>query len=307
MNSPVKKFKRAVNGILLVDKPLGISSNAALQKTKHLFHAKKAGHTGSLDPLATGMLPLCFGEATKFSQYLLAADKTYEVKAQLGIRTATSDAEGEVISNKEVPQLDIAAIDKLFDQFRGSIEQIPSMYSALKHNGQPLYKLARQGITVERPSRKIQVYDLKVTDYQDGVIEFKMHCSKGTYVRTIVDDFGEKLGCGAHVIGLRRTTVGGFSTTKMHTLDELEQLYQEADPKALDHLLLPLELAVSHLPQLQLTEDMAFYFCRGQSLLVPHAPSEGNVVLHSKLGKLIGIGEVMECGKISPKRLIAQP
>lgn len=299
-----KKIKRAVNGILLLDKAIEISSNSALQRVKHLFHAKKAGHTGSLDPLASGMLPLCFGEATKFSQYLLDADKTYLVKAKLGVRTTTSDLEGEVVSEREVPAYDRAALDRLFDAFRGQSKQMPSMFSALKYQGKPLYKLARQGISVERPIRSIYIYSLRVIDYQESMVEFELCCSKGTYVRTLVDDFGEHLGCGAHVVELRRLAVGAFKANQMHTLETLQCHYNSDNLSALDTFLLPMTDAVAHMPNLALTETMAYYFRRGEAIQVPLSPTAGMVALQLKSGEFIGIGEVLDDGRITPKRLV---
>lgn len=238
LNLPKNKIPRQnINGILLLDKPVGITSNAALQRVKRLFYAKKAGHTGSLDPLASGMLPICFGRATKLSHYLLDADKSYYVKAKLGVRTTTSDSEGDIIAQRDVPSLSQAQIDHAFAAFRGPIEQIPSMFSALKYKGQPLYKLARRGIEVERKSRRITVYELNVLDFSDNIVTFDMRCSKGTYVRTIADDFGERLGCGAHVIHLRRLTVGHFQTEQMITMEKLEN----SDQENLMRYLLPLE------------------------------------------------------------------
>ncbi len=299
-----KPLKRPVNGILLLDKPTGISSNHALQKAKRLFRAKKAGHTGSLDPLASGMLPLCFGEATKFSQYLLSADKSYHVRAKLGQRTTTSDAEGEVVSERAVPNYDIADIEKVLMKFLGETQQVPSMYSALKHNGQPLYKLARQGIEVERPARSITVYDLHVLDYHEEVVEFTLHCTKGTYVRTIVDDFGEMLGCGAHVVGLRRLNVGSFQEAEMVSFEMLEAAYDEETPEALDRFLLPVTHATAHFPLVQMEPNTAFYFRQGQAVMVPFPPTDGMVAVTHKNGEFIGVGEVQDDGKIAPRRLV---
>ncbi len=304
MMNNLKKPKDMIDGILLLDKPIGLSSNAALQTVKRLLNAKKAGHTGSLDPLASGMLPLCFGEATKFSQYLLDADKTYSVKAKLGVRTTTSDAEGEVVSVRPVPMLEIGDIDQAFAAFRGESLQIPSMFSALKHQGQPLYKLARQGISVDRPARTIHVYALNVLDYQNEIIEFEMRCSKGTYVRTIVDDLGEQLGCGAHVIELRRPSVGSFQIKQMVTLETLESACQENLSEVLSRYLLPIAESVLHLPNLSLTEGMAYYFRRGQSIQVPYAPVEGMVALQLKNGQFVGVGEILDDGKVAPRRLV---
>src|SRR3990167_10000985 len=207
-----------INGILLLDKPLGLSSNSALQKVKNLFQAKKAGHTGSLDPLATGLLPICFGEATKFSQYWLDSDKTYRVRAKLGVRTTTSDAEGDIVFQSEVPHFTLADIEKQMAIFRGDIQQVPSMYSALKHEGQPLYKLARRGIEIERPARPITIYRFDLLRYANEALEMEVHCSKGTYIRTLIDDLGQALGVGAHVIALHRIQVGLFTASRMVAL-----------------------------------------------------------------------------------------
>lgn len=294
--------KRSVNGILLLDKPTGFSSNAVLQKVKRIFNAKKAGHTGSLDPLASGMLPICFGEATKFSQFLLESDKTYRVAAFLGIRTTTSDKEGEVVEERSVPPLTLEEIDRQFDSFRGDIQQIPSMYSALKYQGQPLYKYARQGITVERPSRPVTIYDLTVTQFKNAVVEFDLKCSKGTYVRTLVDDFGEVLGCGAHVIALRRLLVGPYPAEGMITMEKLEAAHE--DFLLLDSYLLPVSTSVGELPEIALTESMVFYLRQGQPVLVSNAPSSGLIRITTKKGAFLGVGEMLEGQRLAPRRLV---
>lgn len=305
MNPPTKPTaKRPVNGILLLDKPLDISSNMALQIAKRLFAANKAGHTGSLDPLASGLLPICFGEATKFSQYLLSADKTYLVTMRLGIRTETGDKEGEVIAQRPVPALNLADLDAIFAQFRGEIDQVPSMYSALKHQGQPLYKLARQGITVERESRRLTIYRLTVLNFTTDSVEFELHCSKGTYVRTLVDDFGEALGCGAHVISLRRLTVGSFSAEQMIGIDRLRAEQAASSASSLDRYLLPVEAALAHWPALSVAENTVFYLRQGSPVVISQAPLSGWVRLQNKRGEFIGIGEVQEDGKVAPRRLL---
>ena len=222
---------RAVNGIVLLDKPLEISSNKALQQVRGIYFAQKAGHTGALDPLATGMLPICLGEGTKFSQFLLDTDKTYIVTAKLGVRTTTSDADGEVVSTKPVEVTD-ADILIAVDKFRGKSKQIPSMYSALKYQGQPLYKYAREGIEVPREARDIEVFRLEVLRIDGDEIDMELHVSKGTYIRTIVDDLGELLGCGAHVSMLRRVSVGSYPRDKMVTIEQLEEKLQQQKPKA---------------------------------------------------------------------------
>jgi tRNA pseudouridine55 synthase len=305
----VKKNKnnnrRKVNGILLLDKPIGQTSNAFLQQVKYLYFAAKAGHTGSLDPLATGMLPICFGEATKYSQYLLDADKTYYVKAQLGVRTTTSDAEGEVVATKPVPELSMKQLDKAFDGFRGEVKQIPSMYSALKYQGQPLYYYARKGIEVPRKERMIRVYDLQLLEYENNIVTFMVRCSKGTYVRTISDDFGEVLGCGAHVVELRRTQVGDFKESDMVTLDYIEQLKNDEKFAEMDELLLPLDTAVACWPSVFLNADLTFYVRQGSPVLVPNVPQVQWLRLHSQEGDFIGIGELLDDGRVAPRRLIA--
>jgi tRNA pseudouridine55 synthase len=305
MKKSQKNNRRKVNGILLLDKPIGDTSNAILQKVKYLYFAAKAGHTGSLDPLASGMLPICFGEATKYSQYLLDANKTYYVKAKLGVRTTTSDAEGEVVSTKPVPELSIANLDKAFDAFRGAVTQIPSMYSALKYQGKPLYYYARNGIEVPRKERVINVYQLDVVDYQDEVVAFTINCSKGTYVRTIADDLGEVLGCGAHVVELRRTQVGDFLEADMISLDKIEQLKNDNLFQEMDDLLLPLDTAVACWPSVFLNEDLVFYIKQGSPVLVPNVPQVHWLRLHTKSGEFIGIGELLDDGRVAPRRLMA--
>lgn len=294
----MKTIKRAISGILLLDKPPQMSSNRALQIVKRLFNARKAGHTGSLDPLAHGMLPICFGEATKFSQYLLDADKTYRVTMRLGIRTASGDAEGEIVAEKPVPALSLTDLDRVFSQFRGEITQIPSMYSALKHQGQPLYKLARQGLEVPRPSRRLTVHSLTILNHAENTVEFELRCSKGTYVRTLVDDAGEVLGCGAHVTDLRRLAVAGFATEQMVNLTTLQTA------ENIDSYLLPVQNALAHWPLLEVAEHTAFYLRQGSPVIIPQAPIDGWVRLAGKHGEFLGIGEVQADGKVAPRRLI---
>ena len=265
-----KRKGRAINGVLLLDKPYDMSSNNALQRVKHIYFAQKAGHTGALDPLATGMLPICLGEGTKFSQFLLDTDKTYQVTAKLGVRTTTSDADGEVVSEKSVDvsaeQLAIA-----LDSFRGTTQQIPSMYSALKYQGQPLYKYAREGIEVPRESRDITVFRLDLLRFEGDEVDLDIHVSKGTYIRTIIDDLGELLGCGAHVAHLRRSAVGNYPTEKMVTIKTLETLLAQAvaedvPPSVyLDDLLLPMTTACDGIPAV-FVDDMSASFLRHGTL-----------------------------------------
>ncbi len=294
---------RDVHGILLLDKPSGITSNAALQQVKRLYFARKAGHTGSLDPLASGVLPICMGEATKVSAFLLDADKRYRVRCQLGVRTATGDAEGEVLETRAVNSYSRAQLESVLEQFRGSIEQIPPMYSALKHQGQRLYKLARQGVEVERQPRPVDIYALALTAQDDDWIEIDVHCSKGTYVRTLVEDIGEKLGCGAHVCALRRTGVGPYDETGLVTIAVLEELKQ-SDLAAMDRLLLPIESALTQWPGVELSTDAAFYLQQGQPVLVPRAPTSGWVRLYERDHTFLGMGEILDDGRVAPRRLM---
>lgn len=303
-----RPLKRIVNGILLLDKPIGISSNAALQKIKYLYSAHKAGHTGSLDLLATGMLPICFGEATKVSQFLLDADKRYFVVAKLGVVTNTGDAEGEVIVEQPVPALTEQLLETVLAKFRGSLQQVPSMFSALKHQGKPLYELARQGITIERPARPIQITELTLLNRTESTLTMEVACSKGTYIRTLVEDIGQALGCGAYVIELRRISVSGYNTKAMLTLQQLEVIKQQNPDNfsALDHLLLPISSAVQHWPALIISEAATYYIQRGQPIIVPKAPTKGWVALYRyDKNHFLGMGEILDDGRVAPRRLIS--
>ncbi len=297
---PLRRKRRSVNGIFLLDKPQGLTSNAALQQVKRLFNAEKAGHTGSLDPLATGLLPICFGEATKFSRFLLESDKRYQVKILLGVKTDTGDAEGTVIAEHPV-NVTQAQMDCTLEKFRGKISQVPSMYSAIKHQGQPLYKLARQGIEVEREAREVMIYTLKQLDFVGNELSLDVHASKGTYVRSIADDIGEELGCGAHVIALRRLGAGPYLAEQMLTLDTLSEASSE---EACDNYLLPIDSSLTHLENVILSDSTAFYLRQGQPVFIPKAPTNGWVKLTFQ-ERFLGVGEVLEDGKIAPKRLVA--
>lgn len=299
----VKRIRRKVDGIILLDKPLGFSSNAALQKVRWLLNAEKAGHTGSLDPLATGVLPLCFGEATKFSQYLLDADKGYETVARLGVTTTTGDAEGDVLEQREVT-VDRADIEALLPRFRGEISQIPPMYSALKKDGQPLYKLARAGEVVEREARSVTIARLELLDLDQSALRLAVGCSKGTYIRTLVEDLGQLLGCGAHVAELRRTQAGPFALAQTVTLEALEQAHAEGGSEALDRFLMSADSGLQHWPLLQFSEHSTYYWLHGQPVRAPEAPKFGMVRVQDHNGRFIGIGEVSEDGRIAPRRLI---
>ena len=300
-----------MNGIMVLDKPSGMSSNEAVQKAKRLFAARKVGHTGSLDPLATGVLPLCFGEATRFSRYLLESDKKYTARIVLGISTDSGDADGQVIRERPVGRLTKATVDKALEAYRGEIQQVPSMFSAVKHQGQPLYKLARQGIEVERKARSVTVYACVIKEFAGDEVTLDIHCSKGTYVRTIVHELGEALGCGAHVTALRRTMAGPFGERDMVTFEMLAASDGESDARErLDARLQPVSSAVRQWPQVTLTGDAAYYLRQGQPVIVPHAPTAGWVRLAEAASteisdaRFLGVGEVLDDGRVAPRRLI---
>ena len=295
---------RPVNGVLIVDKPPGISSNDVVQRAKRLFGAQKVGHTGSLDPLATGVLPLCFGEATKFSQFLLDSDKRYWTRIKLGVTTATGDAEGEVTGGADASHVTAAAVETALEKLRGQIEQVPSMYSALKHEGQPLYKLARQGIEVERKARTVTVFSNVLVKFDGDELELEIHCSKGTYVRTIAEDLGHALGCGAHVIGLRRLAAGPYVEPEAISFEQLESC---EDNDSLDSLLKPIESSVQDWPKVRMVSDTAHYLMQGQPVQVAKAPTEGWVQLLEIAEEddvFLGVGEVLVDGRIAPRRLV---
>ncbi|NMH61180.1 tRNA pseudouridine(55) synthase TruB [Alteromonas ponticola] len=297
---------RKINGIVLVNKPVGGSSNNILQKVRWLYQAEKAGHTGALDPLASGMLPVCLGEATKFSQFLLDADKTYQVTAKLGIRTTTSDADGEVVEEKPVNVREQEAMDACL-AFIGQSKQIPSMFSALKHEGKPLYWYARQGITIERKARDITIFSLTIDQISLPEITMTVHCSKGTYIRSLVDDIGQKLGCGAYVTMLHRTQVADYPADKMIALDELvalaEQAHQQQDFSPLDSLLLPMDKAVMSLDAIQLDDEQVDRFEHGQSILPQRLSiNDGDLyrVYQQDPVRFLGVGEAIRQPKDQP-------
>lgn len=302
----IYKKQHTTDGVLLLDKPSGMTSNDVVQRIKKLFHIKKVGHTGSLDPLANGMLPICLGEATKFAQYLLDADKAYYVKMRLGVRTASGDSEGEIIAERPIPKITKRLLEKTLSSFRGVIEQTPSMYSAIKYKGKPLYKLARQGVEVERKPRQVLIDELNLLDWNDKEIELYVHCSKGTYIRTLTDDLGEILDCGAHVTALRRLMVMHYRENQMVSLARLEQRYNESNIDALDLYLLPIESMVLHFPALKLNQLATFYLQKGLTVIVPHAPAGGFVRLHNYNDQFMGIGEVLSNTRISPRRLLVE-
>ncbi len=307
---------RPVNGIVLLDKALGGSSNHVLQQVKHIYFAEKAGHTGALDPLATGMLPICLGEATKFSQFLLDADKVYEVTAKLGIRTTTSDADGEVVETKPV-NVSAEQLVQACEGFKGDSKQIPSMFSALKHQGKPLYHYARQGIEIEREARDITIFALDILRFEDDEVDMRVHCSKGTYIRSLVDDLGQLLGCGAYVTRLHRTHVANYPNDKMVTVEQLEALLEQArndgvEPKTLlDSILLPMDTAVGNLPEYRVADNFAGPFSNGNAipcdLVLDNVGQQYRCYdqLDAAEGpRFIGVAELLADGKLQPKRLV---
>jgi tRNA pseudouridine55 synthase len=308
-----RKSGRSVNGVLLLNKPIGLTSNKVLQKVRWLFDANRAGHTGALDPLASGVLPLCFGEATKFSQYLLDSDKYYRSTYTLGISTTTGDSEGEVISQQDASNITLQQVQDKIQDFQGEIDQVPSMYSALKHNGQPLYKLARQGIEIDRPARQITIFDYQIIDFRPGTnakVDVEVHCSKGTYIRTLAEDLGAALGCGAHVSALHRFRAGPFDEQQTISLEKLEKLRKQGSVEQLDQLLKPVDTPVSNYPAVEFDQIMAGYFQLGQEISSNkafHQGQEGDIVrVFREGGTFLGIGTVTEDGKIAPKRLIVE-
>jgi tRNA pseudouridine55 synthase len=299
VNAPRRPPRRRVDGVLLLDKPSGISSNDALQKAKRLFNAAKAGHTGTLDPLATGLLPLCFGEATKFAGELLNRDKTYRATVRLGITTDTADAEGAVRQTRPVAVTD-AQLDDALDAFLGDIEQVPPMHSALKRDGKPLYEYARQGIELERSPRRVTVHGLKLLWRQDDHFEMEVSCSKGTYVRTLAADIGEALGCGAHLAALRRTRIGVLEIADAHSLAELEALA----PEARDGLLLPVDTLLRNIDRADLSEAEMHRVLHGQAVRWIGRPLD-RYRLYGSGGQFLGLAQMSADGWLSPHRLVA--
>lgn len=300
-----KKNRVSINGVLLLDKAAGGSSNDALVKAKRLLNAKKAGHTGTLDPFATGLLPLCFGEATKFAQDLLEADKTYETVVHLGVRTSTGDTEGDVVAELPV-DTDRAAIESVLCQFRGPIQQIPPMYSALKRDGKPLYEYARAGITLEREARAVTIHELECLDYQAPFLTLRVRCSKGTYIRVLGEEIGTALGCGAHLRTLRRTAVGPLQIDQAITLDALAAA---ADMER-GALLAPADSLLSSFPAIHLTPDLTRRFLHGQRLALAKEGLtlpilDGRVRIYADDHAFLGTGNVIEHGVLVPERLIA--
>ncbi|WP_308389203.1 tRNA pseudouridine(55) synthase TruB [Acidithiobacillus sp. AMEEHan] len=286
------------DGILLLDKPAGVSSNAALQRAKRIMGIRKAGHTGTLDPFATGLLILLFGQATKVSDYLLNADKRYRATLRLGQETNTGDREGEVVASGRV-DFDQAQLDAALSRFRGRISQIPPMFSAIKRDGQPLYRLARKGVEVEREARSVEIYSLDLLSWVGDELILDIHCSKGTYVRSLAQDLGRLLGCGAHIRELRRISSGSFSLDAAYDLDRLAAARESGQCP-----LQAMDLALQDLPAVILTENTAYYVRQGQGVVIAHAPAPGRIRLYGPQAQFLGLGEVMEDGKVAPRRLM---
>ncbi len=295
-----KRIKRDISGVLLLDKPLGISSNQALQQVKRLYQAAKAGHTGSLDPLATGLLPICFGEATKFSHFLLDADKSYRATVTLGSTTTTGDAEGEVLTTNEV-NVNLASVEVALKAFTGPISQVPPMYSALKHEGKNLYEYARAGIEITREARNVTIYSLVLNSLNEHTIDMTVVCSKGTYIRTLAEDIGQVLGCGAHLKALRRHTSAHFSLDKALTIEQLEAMTLEQR----DACLLAPDAAIENLPRVDIDQDSAFYLMRGQEVWKSGLNLHTQFRIYNHLGIFLGLGEQTADGKIAPRRLVS--
>ena len=291
-------MRRRLDGVLLLDKPQGLGSNAALQAVKRLYGAQKAGHAGTLDPLASGLLPILFGEATKFSQLALDADKEYLAGARLGVTTTTADAEGEVLERKPVAVAP-DALEAALAGLRGPIDQVPPMYSALKHAGQPLYAIARQGRSVERAARRVQIHELQLLRFEGDRLELRVRCSKGTYVRTLVEDLGRVLGCGAHLAALRRTAAGAFRIADAVSLERL----QLATPAERDGMLLPVECLLAGLPRVDLADPLAARFSQGQVVQLEHVQA-GCCGVYAARGQLLGIGDAGPAGELRPRRLV---
>lgn len=294
--------RRAVHGIVLLDKPVGITSNAALQRVKRLFNATKAGHTGNLDGPASGLLPVCLGEATKVTPYLLDADKEYVARIAFGIRTTTADAAGEVIETRSVPALDVEAVDRVLRRFQGEIEQVPPMYSALKHQGERLYRLAAQGVTVERKARTVTIHAIERLALGAADLEIRVRCSKGTYIRTLAEDIGGALGTVAHLLALRRTRVAPFGIEDAHALDELERR-AAAGMQELDAVLIAMDLALPQLAAVQFSRDSAYYVRTGQAVRTAGAAA-GLLRMYDEEGRFMGIGERIADGRVAPRRLV---
>lgn len=297
MNAPRRPSRRRLDGVLLLDKPLGMSSNTALQVARRLFNAAKAGHTGTLDPLATGLLPLCFGEATKFAGELLDADKAYDACIRLGVTTTTADAEGEVLETRPV-LVDAAQVAEILPRFAGEISQVPPMYSALKRDGKALYEYARAGVEIERQARRVTIHEIRLNDFQGEHLSLSVSCSKGTYIRTLAEDIGHALGCGAHLAALRRTRIGALTLAQVVTLEQIEA----ASGEGRDALLSPADSLLNGLPRVELDEAQTKRFMQGQAL--PHEGPAGRHAVYGR-GRFLGLADRDGAGLLKPRRLVS--
>lgn len=293
-----KISRRHISGVFLLNKPLGLSSNAALQKVRWLYRAQKAGHTGALDPLATGLLPICLGEATKFSHYLLDSTKRYQTTVRLGQTTTTGDVEGDILQEHPIPVLSEELIEQTLEKFRGDIQQVPPMYSALKKEGKPLYELARKGIEIEREARPVTIYALELIKFTENSITLDVTCSKGTYIRVLGEDIGEALGCGGHLTMLNRTQTGHFELIPSYTIEYLESLTEEQR----EALLLPVYAPVDHFLKIQVPEGREKYFCNGLESNIEHS-AEAEVLVFSG-ERCLGLAEITDKKRLVPKRIL---
>lgn len=301
LSMPRTEF-RDVSGILLLDKPQGLSSNQALQRARHLFKARKAGHTGSLDPLATGLLPICFGEATKIAGYLLGSNKAYDAECRLGVTTTTYDAEGETVETRQVPAFDDATLEAALQTLRGRIAQTAPIYSALKQGGVPLYKRARRGEDVEAPTREVDVFRLEIVSRSADALRLHVECGSGTYIRSLVRDLGEKLGCGAHLTALRRCWVDPFRAAPMHSLEAIEASLRDGGLQELDQLLLPIEQGLSALPRLAISDLEALLLRQGKRFVAQIAGAQPLSCAISADGKPVALVEIDANGEVRVKR-----
>ncbi|EOF4156586.1 tRNA pseudouridine(55) synthase TruB [Acinetobacter baumannii] len=293
-----KISRRHISGVFLLNKPLGLSSNAALQKVRWLYRAQKAGHTGALDPLATGLLPICLGEATKFSHYLLDSTKRYQTTVRLGQTTTTGDVEGDILQERPIPVLSKELIEQTLEKFRGDIQQVPPMYSALKKEGKPLYELARKGIEIEREARPVMIYALELIEFTENSITLDVTCSKGTYIRVLGEDIGEALGCGGHLTMLHRIQTGHFELIPSYTIEYLESLTEEQR----EALLLPVYAPIDHFLKIQVPEGREKYFCNGLESNIDHS-AEAEVLVFSG-ERCLGLAEITDKKRLVPKRIL---
>ncbi|MCE6896218.1 tRNA pseudouridine(55) synthase TruB [Acinetobacter baumannii] len=293
-----KISRRHISGVFLLNKPLGLSSNAALQKVRWLYRAQKAGHTGALDPLATGLLPICLGEATKFSHYLLDSTKRYQTTVRLGQTTTTGDVEGDILQERPIPVLSKELIEQTLEKFRGDIQQVPPMYSALKKEGKPLYELARKGIEIERETRPVTIYALELIEFTENSINLDVTCSKGTYIRVLGEDIGEVLGCGGHLTMLHRIQTGHFELIPSYTIEYLESLMEEQR----EALLLPVYAPIDHFLKIQVPEGREKYFCNGLESNIDHS-AEAEVLVFSG-ERCLGLAEITDKKRLVPKRIL---